>query len=84
MDETIKLFKNAAKRIRLACDAVRMSAVFDAPIIELRVQKAEEAVDNLERHLNDTMNLDKKQRCSLCKGTGKMPGYHDVEEYYKD
>ena len=22
--------------------------------------------------------------CSLCHGTGVMPGIHDVEEYYKD
>lgn len=22
--------------------------------------------------------------CALCKGTGVMPGTHDVEEYYKD
>ena len=33
---------------------------------------------------NQGVAVEAKQRCSLCKGTGKMPPYHDIEEYYKD
>ena len=31
---------------------------------------------------DEFLKTDRRRRCSLCHGTGKMPEYHDVEEYY--
>lgn len=73
--------KKVSKRIHIWVeDETKTSvSVGDGDMDEACIIIASKGI-SVEKH--DELNV--KQKCSLCKGSGIMPGYIDVEDYYRD
>ncbi len=48
--------------------------------LENQLSEALKKIDILTTELNKTKN----NPCCLCQGTGIMPGYHDVDDFYQE
>jgi calcineurin-like phosphoesterase family protein len=58
---------------------------FDLDEILEFIKDNNHAIEQLySSHKKQSVAVETKQRCSVCRGTGKMLNYFDVEEYYKD
>jgi ribosomal protein L37AE/L43A len=61
----------------------------DSIRIDSEIILIEDMIGRLDGVLREAVRMtaekkENKRKCSMCKGTGKMPGYIDVDEYYKD